>query len=122
MSVRILSAWSRRFIAIPEREFLRLPFEGTPGRVVGGDDEVLQSTTGQRWRKRRLASGSYGRRNAGWRELYDGFVPDMRVRKLIRKGLFRWWKAELTNLALMLRRDVGEPTVAPAPATKVLSS
>jgi hypothetical protein len=36
------------------------------------------------------------------RELYDGFVPDFRVTKLLRKGSFRWWKAERTNLRLML--------------------
>jgi hypothetical protein len=51
--------------------------------------------------KRRLAKGCYGRRNSGWRELYDGFVPDRRVGKLIRKGLFHWWRAELTNLQLI---------------------
>ena len=64
--------------------------------------------------KRRLATGYYGRRNAGWRELYDGFVPDIRLRKLIRKGLLRWWKCELVNLGLMLRSrkrkaDIGRP-------------
>ena len=31
--------------------------------------------------KRRWAKGCYGRRNAGWRELYEGFVPDARIRK-----------------------------------------
>jgi flavin-dependent dehydrogenase len=61
----------------PEREFLHFPFEGT--------------------------TGYYGRRNAGWRELYDGFVPDWRLRKLIRKGLLRWWKCELVSLGLMFR-------------------
>ena len=39
--------------------------------------------------------------NAGWRELYDGFVPDIRLHKLIRKGLLRWWKAELLNLRFL---------------------
>ena len=39
-----------------------------------------------------------GAQNAGWRELYDGFVPDIRLQKLMRKGLFRWWRAELLNL------------------------
>ena len=29
----------------PEREFARLPFEGTPGRIVGEHDESLQSQT-----------------------------------------------------------------------------
>lgn len=85
----------------PEKEFLRLPFEGAAGRVVGG----LMKFYNRRLvalAQRRLATGCYGRRNAGWRELYDGFVPDRRVRKLIRKGLFRWWRAELTNLRLIL--------------------
>jgi len=54
--------------------------------------------------KRRWAMGYYGRRNAGWRELYDGFVPDIRLRKQIQRGLLRWWKCELINLGLMLRR------------------
>jgi len=84
----------------PEREFLRLPFEGVPGRVVGS----MMSFYNRRLvalAKRRLVTGCYGQRNSGWRELYDGFVPDFRVRKLIQKGLFRWWKAELTNLRLL---------------------
>ncbi|MEP6821773.1 MAG: NAD(P)/FAD-dependent oxidoreductase [Chthoniobacterales bacterium] len=88
----------------PELEFTRLPFEGTPGRIVAS----VMSLYNRRLvtlAKRRLATGTYGQRNAGWRELYDGFVPDFRVRKLIQKGLFRWWKAELTNLRLMLRQS-----------------
>ncbi|HEX8281555.1 MAG TPA: NAD(P)/FAD-dependent oxidoreductase [Chthoniobacterales bacterium] len=83
----------------PEREFLRLPFEGTPGRVVSS----IMSFYNRRLvalAKQRLEAGTYGESNAGWRELYDGFVPDVRVRKLIQKGLFRWWKAELRNLRL----------------------
>ena len=86
----------------PEREFLHLPFEGTSGRIVAG----MMSFYNRRLvalAERRMATGTYGRRNAGWRELYDGFVPDSRVWKLVRKGLFRWWRAELTNLSLMLR-------------------
>jgi hypothetical protein len=66
--------------------------------------------------RRRLAKGCYGRRNAGWRELYDGFVPDRRVGKLIRKGLFHWWRAELTNLRLIFtpgnRRQVAAGATA----------
>jgi hypothetical protein len=59
--------------------------------------------------KRRWATGYYGKRNAGWRELYDGFVPDIRLRKQIRRGLLRWWKCELINLALMLRGRTAMP-------------
>src|SRR5262249_45215763 len=55
---------------------------------------------------RRWATGYYGKRNAGWRELYDGFVPDTRLRKQFSRGLRRWFKCELVNLALMLRRPV----------------
>jgi hypothetical protein len=71
--------------------------------------------------KRRLAKGCYGRRNAGWRELYDGFVPDRRVGKLIRKGLFHWWRAELTNLRLILTPGTKRHPAAesPAPSTPV---
>jgi hypothetical protein len=48
-----------------------------------------------------MAHGAIGAHNAGWRELYDGFVPDIRLHKLMRKGLLRWWKAELLNLGLL---------------------
>jgi hypothetical protein len=51
----------------------------------------------------------YGKRNAGWRELYDGFLPDTRLRKQIFRGLRRWWKCELINLASMLRGRAAIP-------------
>ena len=65
--------------------------------------------------KNRLAAGTFGQNNAGWRELYDGFVPDARVRKLIQKGLFRWWKAELANLRFVFGSRAAQPS---APATQ----
>jgi flavin-dependent dehydrogenase len=84
----------------PEAEFLHLPFEGKAGRVFA---EMMKFYNRRlvTLAKRRLAKGCHGRRNSGWRELYDGFVPDRRVGKLIRKGLFHWWRAELTNLRLI---------------------
>ena len=101
----------------PECEFLHLPFEGTPGRVVG----AMMSFYNRRLvtlAKRRLAKGCYGSRNAGWRELYDGFVPDGRVRKLIRKGLGHWLRAELTNLRLIFAPDVArQPAMQSAAAS-----
>jgi flavin-dependent dehydrogenase len=96
----------------PEREFLHLPFEGTAGRVVGAMMKFYNRRL-VALAKRRLAKGCYGRRNAGWRELYDGFVPDRRVLKLIRKGLFHWWRAELTNLRLIFAADVTTQAAAP---------
>ncbi len=93
----------------PEREFAHLPFAGMEGRIVA----ALMSFYNRRLvtlAKRRLATGTYGQRNAGWRELFDGFVPDGRVWKVIRTGLFRWWRAELTNLRLIL-----QPAARPLP-------
>jgi flavin-dependent dehydrogenase len=107
----------------PEREFLHLPFEGTPGRIVA----ALMNFYNRRLvvlAKRRLAKGRFGRRNAGWRELYDGFVPDGRVRKLIRKGIGHWWRAELTNLRLIFapdaRPDMARPAATSAPVAAPL--
>jgi hypothetical protein len=100
----------------PEMEFLNFPFEGFPGRVVGGMMKFYNRrlTT---LAKRRLATGYYGRNNAGWRELYDGFVPDHRVARLLRKGVLRWWRAELTNLRLLLHASTkGQPAAVASPA------
>ena len=102
----------------PERAFLELPFEGAPGRIFGAMMKFYNrrlSALG----KNRIAHGACGARNAGWRELYDGFVPDFRLQKLIRKGLFRWWKAELLNLRFVFsarKQIVAAPATAPAEA------
>jgi flavin-dependent dehydrogenase len=84
----------------PEKAFLELPFQGTPGRIAANMIKFYNRRL-VALAKRRLATGHFAKHNAGWRELYDGFVPDFRVTKLLRKGLLRWWKAELTNLRLM---------------------
>ena len=84
----------------PEKAFLELPFRGRPGRIAAAIIKFYNQRL-VALARRRLATGEFGRRNCGWRELYDGFVPDFRVTKLLRKGLFRWWTAELTNLRLM---------------------
>jgi flavin-dependent dehydrogenase len=89
----------------PEKAFLELPFRGVPGQIAA----KIMKFYNRRLvvlGKRRMSSGYYGRHNAGWRELYDGFVPDGRVLKLLRKGLFRWGKAELTNLRLIFSSSV----------------
>jgi hypothetical protein len=92
----------------PESEFLNLPFSGRGGRLARN----MMSFYNRRLvalAKRRWATGYYGKRNAGWRELYDGFVPDIRVRKRIWLGLRRWWKCELINLRLMFAAPVPVP-------------
>ena len=96
----------------PECAFLNLPFSGLGGTLVRN----MMNFYNRRLvalAKRRWAAGYYGKRNAGWRELYDGFVPDIRLRKQISRGLRRWWKCELINLALMLRRASVVPAHQP---------
>jgi flavin-dependent dehydrogenase len=103
----------------PEREFLKMPFRGSRSgffaRLMKFYNRRL-ATLG----KRRWASGYHGGNNAGWRELYDGFVPDRRITKLFRKGLIRWCKCELINLRLMLgsRTSLSEMECASAPSAK----
>jgi hypothetical protein len=92
----------------PECGFLNLPFTGFAGRFARN----TMSFYGRRLvalANRRWATGYYGKRNAGWRELYDGFIPDTRIRKQIRRGLLRWWKCELINLGLMFRGRTAIP-------------
>jgi flavin-dependent dehydrogenase len=85
----------------PECEFLNLPFGGVGGRIAAKTMRFYSRRL-VALAKRRWATGKYGRRNAGWRALYDGFVPDLRLRKQIAKGCLLWWKCELINLRLML--------------------
>ena len=104
----------------PERAFLELPFQGRPGQITASMIRFYNRRL-VTLAKRRLVTGRFARHNSGWRELYDGFVPDFRVTKLLRKGLLRWWKAELTNLRLMFtsaaaRRAKGSSAVTPAQA------
>ena len=97
----------------PERAFLTLPFTGARGgfarNAMNFYSRRLVALANRRW-----ATGYYGKRNAGWRELYDGFVPDIRIRKQLRRGLLRWWKCELINLGLMLRRRIVSSATRPS--------
>lgn len=90
----------RPVYANPEKSFLELPFEGIAGRIFGGLMKFYARRLSALGRNR-MAHGTIGAHNAGWRELYDGFVPDIRLHKLLRKGLLRWWKAELLNLRFL---------------------
>ncbi len=101
----------RPIYANPERSFLQLPFEGTPGRLFAAMMKFYNRRLCALGRNR-IAHGTLGMHNAGWRELYDGFVPDIRLHKLIRKGLLRWWKAEVLNLRFlfMARKPIPRAT------------
>ena len=105
----------RPVYANPESSFLQLPFEGTSGRLVAALMKFYNRRLSALGRNR-MAHGAAGAHNAGWRELYDGFVPDIRLHQLIRKGLLRWWKAELLNLRFLFaaRKPMPCPPVARA--------
>src|SRR5205085_4323935 len=104
----------------PEKAFAELPFSGRPGRFAARMISFYNRrlvTLG----KRRRATGYFGKYNGGWRELYDGFVPDRRVASLLRKGLMRWLKAEMTNVRLMFaahpaQTETSASTTAPVQA------
>jgi flavin-dependent dehydrogenase len=102
----------------PETEFLNLPFRGRGGRLFAQMMKFYNRRL-VALGKRRWTSGYYGKNNGGWRELYDGFVPDGRLWKLFRKGLLRWWKCELINLGLILfsraKRPLDQPASAASP-------
>src|SRR5207247_8550692 len=70
----------------PEWAFARLPFEGRPGRIAGSMIRFYRRRL-VTLAKNRAAAGRLGEVNSGWRELYDGFVPDFRLRKQIAQGL-----------------------------------
>ena len=100
----------------PEKTFSRLPFQGRTGRIAAAAMKFYSGRLAA-IAKRRAAAGRLAEMNGGWRELYDGFVPDFRLRNQITKGLLRWWRAELGNLALMStdpRQTAG--AAAPSPA------
>ncbi len=102
----------------PECAFRRLPFEARGGRLA----LAFMSFYGGRLvkiAKRRAAAGQLGRVNHGWRELYDGFVPDFRLRKQFTQGLLRWWKAEFKNLFLRPRRMAPPSTAVRARPAEV---
>ena len=105
----------------PEETFSRLPFEGKPGRIAAA---VMSFYSGRLTAiaKRRAAAGRLGEVNAGWRELYGGFVPDFSLRKHFTRGLLRWWKAELKNLTLSPRAFQTAPSATADPVEVQVSA
>ena len=70
--------------------------------------------------RRKIAAGVYGARNAGWRLLPGGFLPDASVLRLLRRGLGRWLLAEWRNLFLTpLATAASAPALAPSRPTTV---
>lgn len=96
-----------------EREFVKLPFQGVPGKVFGAFMRLYNRRL-SRLAQCRRAKGIYGWKNHGWRELYDGFTPDLRVRKLLYKGVGKWLAAEIGTALARPQDDRRIPQPVPA--------
>src|SRR5438105_13107278 len=105
----------------PECAFGRLPFGGRPGCGAASMIRFYRRRL-VALAKNRAAAGRLGEMNSGWRELYDGFVPDFRLRKQIGQGLRRWWRAEWKNLTMAPRRHQSPPATCPVIPTEAQRS
>lgn len=89
----------RQVYSDPATQFDFFPFDGKPGRVVA----AFMAFYNRRLvalARRKLAAGTYGARNAQWRLLVGGFLPDGTSGRLLLRGLGRWALAEWRNLFL----------------------
>lgn len=106
----------RQVFSDPSRRFEAFPFEGVPGRVVRRILRFYNQRLVQ-LAQRKLAAGKYGDRNAGWRMLLGGFLPDSSSARLLLRGLGRWLRAEWRGLFLRpaekaMASAVGDPAGA----------
>ncbi len=89
----------RQVYSDPKTQFEFFPFDGVPGRVVArvmGFYNARLATLA----KRKMEAGVFGDRNAHWRLLVGGFLPDASVLRLLGRGMRRWLVAEWRNLFL----------------------
>ena len=97
----------RQVYSDPLTQFDFLPFDGVPGKIARSFIRFYNRRLATLAQKK-IAAGVYGDRNANWRLLVGGFVPDASVLKLLWRGLLRWWRAEI-RIALMRPK---QPSVA----------
>jgi hypothetical protein len=98
----------RQVYSDPSTQFDFFPFDGKPGRAVAAFMAFYNRRLATLAR-RKIAAGTYGSRNAHWRLLVGGFLPDNTSGKLLLQGLARWAVAEWRNLFL-------QAAVQPQPA------
>ena len=104
----------RQVYADPAVQFGFFPFDGVPGKIVARAMRFYNARLAHLAR-RKLAAGVFGARNAHWRVLVGGFLPDASVLRLLARGLLRWGRAEWRNLFL---DSTPAPIPAPAPAER----
>jgi hypothetical protein len=104
----------RQVYADPATMFGAFPFDGRPGRIAARLIAFYNRRLTAIARKR-IAAGTYGARNAGWRLLVGGFTMEPKVSgRLLFSGLWRWIKLEI-NAAFLPKAKRRSPTPLPAP-------
>lgn len=99
----------------PATKFGMFPFEGKPGRIAARLISFYNRRLSVIARKR-LAAGTYGARNAGWRLLVGGFTTEPKVSgRLLWQGMWRWIKMEI-NAALLPKKPKRAAAPMPLPA------
>jgi flavin-dependent dehydrogenase len=120
----------RQVFSDPLKQFEHFPFDGTPGRVVRRIMRFYNHRLAV-LAQRKQAAGVYGARNAGWRLLVGGFLPDGTSGRLLLRGMRRWLVAEWRNLFLQpvptarlnaVPANRGERLAEPANHTGAISS
>ncbi len=105
----------RQVYADPATMFGSFPFDGRPGRIaarlIAFYNRRLVAIA-----KKRLAAGTYGTRNAGWRLLIGGFTAEPKVSgRLLFKGLWKWIKMEIGAAFLPKLKKRAPQAPMPAP-------
>ena len=106
----------RQVFADPATQFAHFPFDGIPGKVVATGMRFYNARLAHLGRQK-IAAGVFGDRNAHWRVLVGGFLPDASVLRLLLRGMARWLRAEWRNLFLTPRprTNPASPALAARP-------
>jgi len=86
----------RTIVEDPEEGFGKLPFTGPVDRRVAKFMAFYNRRLAELARRKR-ERGTYGARNTSGRMAVDGFSPELKVSKLVFKGMLAWLKAEWSD-------------------------
>jgi len=103
----------------PATMFGKFPFDGIAGRIA----VKLMSFFNRRLvalARKRIAAGTYGARNAGWRLLVPGFTPEAKTSgRLLFSGIRRWlWMEIKALLPRAKQQSPAQPIAAAEPGVK----
>ena len=100
----------------PATMFGKFPFDGIGGRIASKLIAFYNRRLVALARKR-IAAGTYGRRNTGWRLLVPGFTPAPGTSgRLLLSGIRRWLWMEFKAILRRTPKQAPPPPPAPEPA------